>query len=302
MRWVAVGEDGVFWSKDGIEWSASTGFGAQSARYAARVGNRVAVANDTMVWLSDAVDDGSPWISTLPFGTSTTTRITALGASGSEFVAGGRRDQTGLVALSVDGSSWATETPPDCREVRTIPFVASRVLLTGILVSQNRFSVWSRQGGVWVRGALLSGDLGVLLTHAIEGTATLVGIGAENAVGAAFQSTDAERWQGVGAIGDEATVVRGIAYDGFFRHVVAGTTGPPDAQKGWLFVSFDDGVTWAGDAVLESGAFEAVAWGHGQFVAVGRDGVVATSQTGEPGTWQLGTIMTGDVFAIVVMP
>lgn len=256
--------------------SESTDIGDTPANVTSRF---VAVGDDGLGWWSP---DGKSWTASDPGGTDA---LRGIAYGGDRFVTVG---SNGAAFWSEDGKAgnWTDSGPVTAERLRAIAYGNSTFITVGNAVTLSGVGEvwWSPDGVSWTASTTLPAAEEDLYSVAF-GNNIFIAAG-NSAVGNTLVWRSADNgvtWSSASLSGTTEFCVRGITYNGTDRFVAVGFQDlTPDIAKVWT--SVDDGLNWTEITPAGLGALYAVAYGSGNFVAVGTAGLAAYS-TDNGATW-----------------
>jgi len=245
-RFVAVGEQGeIATSVDGTSWSAvDSGTNVFLIRTIYAVGRFLAIGTDGSVIASN---DGLSWQPTAQLGGY----VLGIASDGAQFVAVG--SLPARIFTSTDATTWTTRVLSPLTQAQGVAFGGG----TFIAVGESGSIETSIDGAHWT---VQNSGSSARLWGATYGNGTFVAAGIGGTI---LSSSDAQHWQAVSSTGVD--YYAGAYGNGRFVLVGLGGT-----------ATSDDGSNWSGNYAFD--LFHGVAYGLGKFVAVG--GTIQTSTDG----------------------
>ncbi|HSX60272.1 MAG TPA: hypothetical protein VLF18_08745 [Tahibacter sp.] len=265
---VVVGDRGTIVTRhDGGEWVwrrqstraylRDVAFG--SGRFVAvGWGGAVVTSVDGFAWSAQQLDESL--------------RLSEIASDGQRFVA--TVDDGATVVTSEDGLAWTT------RDISALPVRLNEVIWAG-----DRFIALGRDGATFSALIFDSADGTTWVPHTVGANmsadalafngSTLLVVGRDSAANAVFgyTSTDRVQWQATPIPIDDPHHVLGVA--GSF--VSVGYRG--GAVPSMIFRSAN-GTDWTGAETAHQGEINGAAWNGTDYIAVGEDGLIATSRQG----------------------
>ena len=261
-RFVAVGNNVVVTSADGLAWSLETATPGyldditwSGSLYVAVGMNNIVTSPDGVNWTDRSPDDAYLILNGVTW-------------TGSRFVVVGNG---GEVLTSPDGITWTTTASG--HDLRNVKWDGTRFVAMGA----GGKLMTSADGDAWTYG--FSGDGGDFLND-LAFSGTLYALGAQSVILTTqdLSTTPGSRWLGA------TSSCNGMLWDGS-RFVGAGYS-----SGGITWIS-PDGGTWTSSLVNAVSTLEDVAYnGSGQYVAVGYGGAIVASN--DASTWDT-TIVSG---------
>lgn len=265
-QFVAAGNNGnLARSNDGINWTIQSAASDNNFRGVAYSnGACLAVGNGGAVALSL---DGATWKTNLAANTGNLHGVTR---GPDLWVAVGAQ---GAIATSPDGVAWTAQTSPVTDDLFEVVYAQGLYVAVGgvkVALSGNRYNIVTSPDGLnW---SVASTGTGFRLHGLTFGQGQFVAVGQPGAI---FTSTDGLVWQHNTGLGVQ--YLKSVAFgNGVF--VTVGEAGPSQ-----IFVSRDaqDWQQQSFSASLNSNPeFAEITFGDGQFLAVGDNGLIASTPDG----------------------
>jgi hypothetical protein len=188
----------------------------------------------------------------------------------------------GHVGTSPDGRRWTPQVSGTSSDLGAVTFGSGRSVIGGVgglILTSNNGTAWST-----ARAATIGSTAPA--TAAVFGNGTFVVTLADATI---LTSTDGTRWtQQIFSVPDATNTIYGLTFGGGQFIAVGGIDGTTTGRRPLILTS-PDGTTWTRratelqlDTIGNTGGIQlfAVAFGGGQYVAVGESGGIATSNDG----------------------